>query len=270
MYNSLQLGYILGSLGLTILILILAGKLIKTSKNKNRFLLFWAWVTFLTHISVMWVDYLANGSAQAPDSVLFPIYFCNACMYTLMVVSLLPNKKGKLFYYLATFVAYAGTFGALITLFESHYFADLTSAYTFGNFKSMLSHSFMLVGCLYLFVGKYVKIKVSNLIPYAYGLLGCFVLGNFINWLFEANGLPNPNSMYLVKSALDSVPLFTGYFLAAVMVVLISLFTMIWEQFAYKKGQRWYNSIATIFKNKTIVEKVGESVTEEVVEETQV
>lgn len=150
----------------------------------------------------MWYDHLTTGHATAYDNILFPIFFCNASMYLLIIVSLLKNKQGKLFYYLATFVAYAGTFGALITLFECHYFAGPNPDLSFGNFKSMISHSTMMVGCLYLFVGGYVKIRVSNLIPYCVGLVGCLVLGIAVNSLFAAFGLPSPNAMYLVETRL--------------------------------------------------------------------
>lgn len=250
MYNAIQLGYIIVSLVLTIAILIAAHFLIKTEKNKERFLKFWALATFVIHISVMWVNYLQDGSAVAPDSVLFPIYFCNAAMYTLMIVAFMKNKDGKLFKVLATFVAYAGTFGALITVFESHYFAGPNPDLTYGSIKSMLSHSTMMVGSLYLFVGGFVKIRVSNLFWFCVGLIGCLFIGIFINSLFAWCGLPSPNSMYLVKSAIDDVPLFTGYFIAAVMVVLITIFTVTWEFFALKKGNRWYNHMSLYFKNR--------------------
>ncbi len=247
MYNAVQLTYIIVSLSLTVIIL-WASSFIKNDKHKNTFLKFWALATFLIHISIMWVDYLKYGSATAPDSVLFPIYFCNASMYLLMVVAFIKNKKSKLFYYLATFAAYAGIFGALITVFEIHYFAGPNPQLTWGNLKSMLSHSSMLIGCAYLFVGKFVKIRVSNIVPLVIGLLGAGLLGVAVNTLFVINGLPNPNSMYLVESALEGTTLFTGYFLAAVLVALVLVFTIIWEQFTHKKGGRWYNNLK--FKKK--------------------
>lgn len=240
MYNTTQLLYIIISLVLTIGILI-GSYFIKTDKYKNIFLQSWALITFLLHISIMWVDFLKNGSALAPDSVLFPIYFCNMCMYLLLIVAFIKNKKSKFFYFIATFVAYAGTFGALITLFECHYFAGANPNLSWGNLKSMLSHSTMLIGCLYLFVGGFVKIRVKNLVPFIFGLIFCLFSGMFINWLFVTCNLPNPNSMYLVRSAIDGVPLFTGYFIAGAMIVVITIFTIIWEQFACKKGDRWYN-----------------------------
>lgn len=247
MFNTAQLSYIIISFVLIALILVFSRK-IKSQKNKDRFLKFWAVITFVIHISVMWVDYLTYGSASAPDSVLFPIYFCNACMYLLIVVAFMKNKQSKLFLILATFVAYGGFFGGLITTIESHYLAGNPVVWSWGNLKSMLSHSAMMVGCLYLFVGGYVKIGVKNLVYFVYGLLGCFVLGVFNNWLFTSVGLANPNSMYLTDTAIPGVPLLNGYFIASCIVVVIFIFTTIWEMFAYKKGQRWYNNFKKHFK----------------------
>lgn len=243
MYNAVQLTYIITALVATVAILIGARFWVRSDKAKNRFLIFWAVLTFVIHISIMWYQHLTTGQAIAYDNILFPIYFCNASMYLLIIVSLFKNKQSKLFHYLATFVAYAGTFGALITLFECHYFAGPTPDLSFSNFKSMLSHSTMLVGCLYLFVGGFVKIRVSNLVPFGIGLVGCLLLGILVNTLFVSFGLPNPNSMYLVESAISDISLFTGYFIGGVMVVLIFIFTVIWEQFALPKGERWYNHI---------------------------
>lgn len=255
MYNNTQLAYIIVSLVLTVTILI-GSAFIKNEKWKDRFLKFWAVATFILHISVMWVNYLNDGHAEAPLSVLFAIYFCNACMYVLMITAFIRNKQSKLFRYLATFVAYGGFFGALITLFECHYLEAPDAILKWGNLKSMLSHSTMLVGCLYLFVGGFVKIRVKNLIPFSAGLIGCLFLGLFNNWLFVSKGLENPNSMYLVRTALDGVPLLTGYFIAAAMVVLIFVFTVIWEQFAVRKGERWYNNLAHFLKRKSQSNKV--------------
>jgi len=254
MYNSLQLLYIIISLFVTVSILI-ASSFLKREKHKDWFLKFWALATFIIHISIMWVNYLKFGKADAPSSVLFPIFFCNASMYLLLIVAFMKNKKGKAFYYLATFTAYAGMLGALITVFESHYFASSNTNISWGDIKSMLSHSTMLVGCLYLFVGKFVSIRVSNLIPFSLGLIGCGILGIGINSLFIACGLNNPNSMYLAESALSDVPFLTGPFFAGLFLILIFVFTVIWEMFAYKKNERWYNNLHLTFKNKFRKEK---------------
>src|SRR5690606_33311645 len=106
----------------------------------------------LLHISIMWVTYLKNDGnyGYAFDNILFPIYFCNLTMYCLMICSFLnPTTKGfKIF---ATFTAWGGIFGSLISLFYPDYYLNTPTLKDWGVLKSMLSHSTMLVGCLYLF-----------------------------------------------------------------------------------------------------------------------
>ncbi len=247
MYNSVQILYIVISLLATVGLLV-GGAFIKKQKHKDLFLKTFALATFVVHISIMWVDFLKSGSADAPDNILFPIYFCNLAMYLLITVAFMKNKNSKLFNILATFTAYAGMFGALITLFENHYFAGENPVLSYYNFKSMISHSLMLVGSLYLFVGGYVKVKVKNALYFVYGLAGCFVLGTGINLLFAACNLPAPNAMFLQASAVDGVSFLTGYFIGPVMLVLIFVFTVIFEMFAFKKGDRWYNHLKSTFK----------------------
>ncbi len=247
--NIVQVLYLVISLVITVGILI-GSYFIKKQKHKDMFLMIWAISTFVIHISVMWVDFLQNGEANAPSSVLFPIYFCNACMYLLMAVSLIKDKKSKVFNYLATFVAYAGTFGGIITIVVSEFFEGPNIVYSWGNIKSMLSHSTMIVGCLYLFVGGYVKIRVKNLIPYIAGLVGCGVLGLLVTWMFVGSGLDNPNAMYLFEPALAGVEFTKGYYIALIMLAIITVLTATWEFFALKKEDRWYSKIKAQIKSK--------------------
>ena len=69
-----------------------------------------------------------------------------------------------------------------------------------GIFKSFISHSVMMIGSLYLFVGGYVKIRVFNLIPYSAGLIFTLFVGLAVNGLFAACGLEMPNAMFLLGS----------------------------------------------------------------------
>ena len=240
MFNLSHILYIVISLVITIGLLI-GFSFIKKQKGKDWVLKGFALATFILHISIMWVDFLQHGGhAEAPGYVLWPIFFCNMCMYIYLIVAFIPNKQGRAFKWLATFVAYGAFFGGMITLFFSDYLANDPNMTQWITVKSLLSHSTMMLGCIYLFVGGYVKIRVKNLIPFCCGLVGALLIGVFLNWLFPACGIPSPNSMYLQQPALDGTP-FYGYVMAPIMVVSIFIFTVIWEQFAVKKGERWYN-----------------------------
>lgn len=201
-------------------------------------------VTVIIHISSIWVEFLITGRAEAYANILFPIFFCNFTMYTLLICGLIRNKESTAYRWLATFTAYAGTIGALISLFYPDYYLAQPDFWDWGIFKSFLSHSTMMGGCLYLFVGGFVKIRVFNLVPYIAGLLAAWLDGLLINGLFAVCGLEPPNAMFLQGSAIEGVPFFNGYGIALLMVILIFLFTAVWEFFACKKGERWYNLLA--------------------------
>ena len=201
-------------------------------------------VTVLVHISSIWVEFLITGRAEAYANILFPIFFCNYTMYCLLICGLIRNKESAAYRWLATFTAYAGILGALISLFYPDYYLAQPDFWDWGIFKSFLSHSVMMLGCLYLFVGGYVEIRVFNLLPYIAGLLTAGLDGFLINGLFALCGLEPPNAMFLQASAIEGVPFFNGYGIALLMVIVLFLFTVIWEFFAYKKGERWYDLLA--------------------------
>lgn len=248
MFGIVHILYIVFSL-LAVGLILFGAHFIKSQKWKDVFLAFWAVLCFLTHISIMWVTFVKNDGSfgEAYDNILFPIYFCNYMMYLLLIVSLFKNKKSKIFNWLATFVAYGGVFGSLITLFVTP--PDFSS---FESVKSALSHTFMLIGCLYLFVGGYVKVNVFNLIPYFGGLVSCAVVGGVVELIFMLCGLPSPNAMYLRDGPWE-LPEFKCWMFALVMLTMIFIFTMLWENFSKKKEERWFkntNDLGLYFPEK--------------------
>lgn len=229
--------YIIFSL-LTIGLILFGMHFVKVQKYKNLFLFIVAMFCFGFHISMTYVTFFNNGggSGLAADNMLFPIYFCNYMMDVLVVVSLWPNKETRFFKNMATFVAYGGAFGALITLFVTPPgFAG------WGSLQSAFSHSCLLLGCLWLFVGGYVKINVYNLIPYSMGLLSCGVVGGIVELIFYLGGLPSPNAMYLVHGP-HELPEFQWWMFAICMLVIIFAFTALWELCTRKKENRWYKT----------------------------
>ena len=118
MYNLEHILYIVISL-IIVGLLLFGASFIKNQTWKNVFLLFWAFACFFFHISNMYVTFFQNetGGGYAADNQLFPIYFCNYMMYLLVIASLWHNKESRFYKIFATFVAYGGVFGALITLF---------------------------------------------------------------------------------------------------------------------------------------------------------
>lgn len=230
LFDTTHILYMVVSLTVTVLLLLGAKRFLKTDRSKDYFLKTFAFLTFFLHISVLWVDFLGDGSASVPDNILFPKYFCNFCMYMLMFVSLWGDKKSKGFQAFAIFTAYGGFFGAMISLFYPDYYLGAPSMWEWGVLKSMLSHSTMLIGCAWILIGGYVSIRRTNAIIYAGGLLASGAIGLIVNGLFAANGLYDPNAMYLHHAPLDEAPFLNCYTIAALMVLLIFGFTALYER----------------------------------------
>lgn len=226
-FDTTHILYIIISLLLTVLLLFVAKKYIKSQKNKTRFLRFFSVATFLLHISIMWTTYLKGDTNYgfAYDNILFPIYFCNLSMYCLMICSLMDTNK-KYFPAFATFTAWAGIFGSLISLFYPDYYLHNPTLKDWGVLKSMLSHSTMLVGCLYLFIGGYIKLDIKNLIYYSYGLVGCLIVGLFNN-SFLAKFNKEVNSMYLKEPPLSDVPFLNFITIPLLMLLVIFVATQV-------------------------------------------
>ena len=227
--------YIFISLSLTALFLWLPTKVFTTQTHKDIYLKFWGWATFFLHISPLWIEFLKGNTPVAADNMLFPIYFCNLSMYLLVVVAIWGNKKSKAFNYLATMTGYAGTLGALISLFYPEYYIHGGSIFDWGIFKSMLSHSTMLIGSLFLITGGYFRIQKQNTIVYGAGLLIFGAIGVAVNQTFAWAGLYQPNAMFLQHPPIEDVPFLNVYVISFMMIILIFAFTSLVDHLRLKK-----------------------------------
>jgi len=227
LFDQTHIAYIIISLSVTIIILILAKRKLKKFNHKMIFFNITALLTFFLHISVLWVNFLTNGSTSVPDNILFPIYFCNFTMYLMVFVTLYPNKESNLFKMIALVVGYGGFFGAMISLLYPAYYLGAESMFEWGVLKSMLSHSTMLLGSTYLIIGGFFKIKPYNAIVYFVGLLFYGLVGIIVNQTFKFFNLYNPNAMYLDHPPLSDVPILNFFVISMLMVLFIFLFGLI-------------------------------------------
>lgn len=233
------------------------GYYIKKQKYRDLYLLMWALLCFFFHISWMYVSFFTNALMGnyvgiAADNQLLPIYFCNFMMYMQLFVAGWWDKTTRPFKIFATFTAWGGIFGGVITL--------LFQATNLGEFvmlQSSLSHTCLLITSAYLFVGGYVKINVFNVIPYTIGLLGIGVVGGALELLYFSLGLESPNAMFLVRGP-DEVPEMWGPYFLPPMLAIVFLTGLIAEFITKKKEDRWYNTAAELteyFKFKPEIEQ---------------
>lgn len=235
-----EMAVFLSVFALVTIVMMIGLRFVKSQKIKDMALKVLAWLCFLFHISVMWQSSLTNGgTGTAPSAVLWPLYFCNVTMYLLLVVAQI-DKKSKVFKALATFVAYAGIIGTIVTFVDYNFpFAYDDGIYSFERMKSTVSHAFMMMGSIYLFVGGYVKIRLKNIGYFVLGVLFNGLVGVAVNWYFITYNINTGiNAMWLRHTAMDGVPFLNGIGLAAIAVGLMVAFSLVWELIAVPIAKR--------------------------------
>jgi hypothetical protein len=226
MFSANHIIYIAVSLGVTAAMLI-GFSFVRNTFWKNFILAACGILTFVIHISSVFIEFSAD--------IFVPLSLCNVCMYLFLIVPFIKNKESKLFSSAAAFLAYAAFWGALLSLLFNDYLIDDKDITKYITVKSLLSHNFLLLGGVYLFIGGYVKIKMENILPFAAGLVMCMLWGHLLNGIYEWSKLPPPNAMYLQKGALDGEDRALGYVLGISMIVLTIIFLAIWDSVRLKK-----------------------------------
>lgn len=222
---------------------------VKSQKTKNVILKIAAWSTVIIHFSVIYVDYFTTGTAQVGANLILPIYPCNIAMWFLLAVALIKNKESKVFKTLAEITFYLGIVGGIFGIALNEVYSNNPNLANWDVMNGLLSHATLLFGCIYLLVGGYIKIRVSNVISIIIGLLFLFVDGWLMIGLFRIFKLDPPNTMYLLEPPVAAAPWFNTYLIGIVAIVLFFTITAIFEQIALKKEERWYNKLKNRRKN---------------------
>ena len=225
------------------LLLILFGRYIKSEKAKNRILFISAILTIIIHFSTIYTSFFTTGTAQVEEAMILPIYPCNVAMWLLLITALIKNKKSKPFKIIAEMTFYLGIVGGIIGIALNEIYASTPNLAVWDTLNGLLSHATMLFGCIYLLVGRYISIRVDNMISIIAGLILLIVDGGIIIGLYSIFKLEPPNSMYLLDPPFASVPWFNTWVIGALAVILFFLITVIYEQIALKKEERWYTKL---------------------------
>ncbi|MBQ7416134.1 MAG: YwaF family protein [Oscillospiraceae bacterium] len=240
MFNLQHILYMVISGALTVALLALARKYAVNDEVKNRILKFFAIITVVIHYSNLWVDYfVSGGTATVENNQILPVYPCNVVMWMLLVASLLRDKKRLLFQMLSEFCFYGGTICGVVGIVLNVNFGNTPTLADYDILKGLLSHSTMLVGCLYMLVGRFIKIRVFNAVSVAAGL-GCFVIcGVAVNALYEAFGMTPPDGMFLKSNPYISI---SPIILGVLAVVLLFCGLALWEM-RLPEEERWYKKL---------------------------
>lgn len=248
MFNLAHILYIAISAVITIALLILASICAKSLKAKRVVLILAAVTTVALHFSPLYVAFLKTGSATVASPMLFPIYPCNVIMWLLVICAFTKgNNENKTLNAIYEFVFWAGTVCGIIGIVLNENFAANPTLADWDILHGLLSHSTMVFGCLYLLVGKFIKIRVSNCFSVFLGLCLFLVDGAIINNIYKRHNLGNRNSMYLQTPPFDNAPWFNVYLMGVIGITVVFIITALYEQIALKKQDRWYSKIRKHF-----------------------
>ncbi len=252
MFGTAHIVYMVVSFAITIGLLVLFYFTIKNEKGKRAVLIVAAISTVVLHFSSLWVDFFSTGEAIAQEPMLLPIYPCNVVMWMLLIVSILKKRENNVAYkMLAEFTFYAGVICGIIGIVLNENFANNPNLADWEILKGLLSHSTMIFGCTYLLVGGYVKIRVFNVVSGIVGLIIFLIDGMIINGLYSLFKLDPCNSMYMLENPFPQMPWLSPYLMGLFAVILVFVITAIYEQFALKKEERWYQ----VFKKQKAEDK---------------
>jgi hypothetical protein len=240
MFNTQHILYIVISGILTAVLLALAAKYAQDEKTKNRILLISAVSTVILHYSNIWVEYfISGGTSTLENNHILPIYPCNVVMWMLFACALIQNKKCLVFRMLSDFCFYVGTLCGILGIVLNFNFDNTPTLTDYSVLKGMLSHSTMLFGCLYILVGRYIKLRVSNVVSIAAGLCIFLACGAFANALYEHFGMTAPDGMWLRENDyLSFSPVLLGF--VAVPLLFIPLHI---REMRLPVEERWYTKL---------------------------
>lgn len=253
MFNTAHILYMIISFSLAIVGLVLCGKFIKKEETKKLVLKISALTTVALHYSVLYVDFFSTGSAEVASPLLLPIYPCNVMMWLLLILAFKKKSDTKFAKVLYEFTFYAGVVCGLIGLIFNENYANTPTLADWDSLHGLLSHSTMVFGCLYILVGKFIKIDTSNCISVFFGLCLFLVDGVIINGLYLIFGLGECNSMYLQEIPFPDFPWLNTFVMGILGLLLVFIVATIVEICTKPKCDRFLTKLYNkIFKKQKI------------------
>ncbi|MBQ7307129.1 MAG: YwaF family protein [Clostridia bacterium] len=243
LFDSNHIKFMIFTLCFTTISLLIFYKTIKNQKSKDLVLKIFSILTVIIHYSGLWVDYFSTGTAIADQTLLLPVYPCHIAMWLILIVAFMKNKNSKIFTILSEFTFYLGLVGGVIGIMFNENYAANPNMLDWDIFKGLLTHVTLLVSCIYLLVGKYIKIRVFNTISCIFGMTGLLVDGAIVILLHKIFGLDAPNAMFLLENPFPQVAWINTWFVGFIAVLLVFITTSIFEFITFNKEDRWYKNL---------------------------
>jgi hypothetical protein len=256
MFNLQHILYMVISFGLSGVLVFFGKKYIKTDAGHDKIIRFLAVITVLIHISTLWVDFFLNaGVVEVEDNMLIPIYPCNVIMWMLVIVSAMRRRGGVVYRILSEFTCLGGIVCGFIGIFLNANFDSNPTLADYDILKGMLSHSTMLLGCIWLLSAGIVKIRMRNVLSAVCGLLVFLFDGLAVNSLFAKYGIEECNSMYLLEPPFESMPWLTTVVMGIAGVSVAIILATVYEKLVLKKKWTDIFSLSSILGDDIIKQK---------------
>lgn len=235
---------------ISVVLLWLMRRYLKTDEQKTQALKFFALITVIIHYSSLWVEFFKEGHADVPSVMLLPIYPCNICMWLLLICAFVKKREGIAYRLLTEYTFWAGCVCGFIGILLNENYDSTPNLLDYEVLKGLLSHSTMIIGCAFLAVSGIVKIRVKNLISIVAGLMLFLADGTVINTLYRIFELDPCNSMYLVEPPFENIPWLITPVMGLMALAFAFLVTAAYEYFALPEDERWYKLIGKNKRNR--------------------
>ena len=242
LFDSTHTKFMIFTLCFTTISLLVFYKTVKNQKSKDLVLKIFSILTVIIHYSGLWVDYFSTGTAIADQSLLLPVYPCHITMWLILICAFMKNKNSKLFTILSEFTFYLGLIGGVVGIVFNENYAQNPNIFDWDIFKGLLSHVTLLVSCVYLLVGKYIKIRVHNTLSCIFGSAGLLIDGAIVILLHKFFGLEPPNAMFLLENPFPQITWINTWFIGFIAILFVFVLTSIIEFTTLSEEDRWYKN----------------------------
>lgn len=225
---------------------------VKTERGINLLILVGALLTVCSHYSSIIYHLVRDGSAmeflRGNPNYLLPIYPCNVVMWSAVVYGLLKDPRSKGAEMLADYIFWFGSAACVVGMFANVDFIRNPGFSDYDACRSVFTHGFMFFSILLLPVFGRIKIDLpKNMRSILFSIIGMFLIGLFINLLFEVlttyENAWNVNSMFILHSPFDGLPFLKYPVIALLAVMVYFIIFNVCELVAYKRGNRWISRI---------------------------
>ena len=232
--------------------LVLCKKFVKREKMQNLTLILAALFTILCHYSTFLYLCVTSGSAmdylRGTPNLLLPIYPCNVVMWGCIIYGFLRNKNSKFALFLADYLFWFGIFSTLVGMFANVDFINNPTLKNYENFKSIFAHATLLFNVLLVWIFGHIKIDLNRVVVNMFfSVVMMYAIGVYCNTVYQAlvsvEAANDVNSMFILHSPFPGLDFLTYPIIALVAMVLYFGHFVVFELFAYPKGNRWYNRI---------------------------